>query len=456
MQTQLACPHLDRRASRAPGPAGPLSTDRSCPLPLGFPCVEPEGMNRSRNSRKRRSAGRPARPFKSVASQMTPTHYQAVLDAADAELRGDAATALRRHRSVPMFARSNHGDRLELLAALGDEAPGWLISRWLTVQSRRRMWTGSRPQRVQSGAAPRHPGHLSPRRPVRADRVRVSGAGGGLRQRTRLGGAPGRRVRAAQPSSPWFVTTRPPSWCHEPTGSRTGAGRRWADTACEAGGAEAGALRLVDLAADEDLEVLDLGLAEHLEPGQHLLGRIVPTGAGPGRMFDWRPLPIDRVTATAVARNPPQWLPILATRAAAGRVPAGFSYLSDSSITADLPRSAWVNLLGRDGDVEPDDSTTSLPGPPSRGAAPGRVGSRRDLRSPTHGERADPRRRRHRAAQVAVRCSPVPGCLAHAGRDHRRSRWEPLPGDGPVVRRRFRWSGPARRVTPTCSSTITT
>src|SRR4051794_26453471 len=99
-----------------------------------------------RSSFRRRSGGGyrpPARPYTSVASQMTSAHERAVREGADAELRGDAAEALRLHRSVPMFMRSTHGDRLEQLAELGAKAPGWLVNRWLTVQSRRRMWTGS-------------------------------------------------------------------------------------------------------------------------------------------------------------------------------------------------------------------------------------------------------------------------------------------------------------------------
>ena len=74
---------------------------------------------------------------------MTPAYDRAVREGADAELRGDAAEGLRLHRSVPMFLRSSHGDRLQLVAELGDDAPSWLVSRWLTVQARRRMWTGA-------------------------------------------------------------------------------------------------------------------------------------------------------------------------------------------------------------------------------------------------------------------------------------------------------------------------
>ena len=99
-------------------------------------------------SRKRRRSSSsptwrpPDRPYRSITSQMTPAYDRAVREAADAELRGDAAEALRLHRSVPMFRQSTHGERLQQLADLGPTTPGWMINRWLTLQARRRVWTG--------------------------------------------------------------------------------------------------------------------------------------------------------------------------------------------------------------------------------------------------------------------------------------------------------------------------
>src|SRR4051812_37569830 len=92
--------------------------------------------------RSRSGARPPDRPYRSITSQLTPAHHAAMQDGADAELRGDAATALRLHRSIPFFRQSTHGDRLQQLAELGDAAPGWVVNRWLTIQARRRGWTG--------------------------------------------------------------------------------------------------------------------------------------------------------------------------------------------------------------------------------------------------------------------------------------------------------------------------
>ena len=107
----------------------------------------PKSRKRRRSSTTRRPTqsptGRPSdRPYRSIASQMTPAYERAVRASADAELRGDAAAALSLHRSVPFFRRSTHGDRLQQLADLGPAAPGWMVNRWVTIQARRRMWTG--------------------------------------------------------------------------------------------------------------------------------------------------------------------------------------------------------------------------------------------------------------------------------------------------------------------------
>lgn len=62
---------------------------------------------------------------------------------ADAELRGDAAEAFRLYSTIDRFDDSHHRHRLRLLAELGTDAPAWLMSRWLTIQARRPLWTGA-------------------------------------------------------------------------------------------------------------------------------------------------------------------------------------------------------------------------------------------------------------------------------------------------------------------------
>ena len=93
--------------------------------------------------------------------------------------------------------------------------------------------------------------------------------------------------------------------------------------------------------------MLDLGLLAEHWPGTCVIGRLVPTSAGPGRMFEWRPLPVDEETARRVALEPrPEgWFDIVVAQHAAGRLPHLFSYLDDTALVSDLPQRVWIGLL---------------------------------------------------------------------------------------------------------------
>jgi hypothetical protein len=306
-------------------------------------------------SRKRKFSGRssssggyrpPDKPYRSITSQMTPAYHQAVREGADAELRGDAAEALRLHRSVPMFRRSTHGDRLQQLAELGADAPGWLIDRWLTIQARRRMWTGGDeaatnrvlqlvvPMVYPEGIPFERIGCAYPEQviPFINDRdwvVRQVDVYelAGLRRLIERFASPELLSRADQIEA-WFGAPMSVSRVEKLDLEHRGS------------------ITVTDLTSREAVEVLDLGLSELLDLGQHLLGRIVPISDGPGSMFEWRPLSVDQDTANAVAVDPRRWLPTLQRLGAAGRLEPAYSHQPESSLTSDLPWHAWMSLAG--------------------------------------------------------------------------------------------------------------
>ena len=248
---------------------------------------------------------------------MTSAHERAVCESADAELRGDAATALRLHRSVPFFRRSTHGDRLQQLADLGSAAPGWMVNRWVTEQARRRMWTGG----DQTGAN-RALQLLVPL--IYPDHI------------------PFERIGCRHPEQviPWineldwvvrqadvydlgalrrFINDHAADELLDRTDELVG----WADApmrACRVEYVDRERTRPMwvrDLTSGEELELLDLGAP--VAPGQHVLGRVVPISTRPGLMFDWRPMPVSAEAAEAVAEDPRLWL----TREAVDGPPAG-------------------------------------------------------------------------------------------------------------------------------------
>ncbi len=310
--------------------------------------------SRVRKSRRRSSSkgkGPTDRPYRSISSQLTPAHERAVGESADAELRGDAATALSLHRSVPFFRRSTHGDRLQQLADLGPAAPGWMVNRWITLQARRRMWTGGDQtginRALQLLVPLIYPDHI-----------------------------PFERIGCEHPEQvlPWIAEL---DWAvRQADVYDLGALRRfindqaseellargdqlagWADAPMRACRVEyvdrdrTRPMRVRDLTSDEELELLDLGAT--LEPGEHVLGRVVPISTAPGLMFDWRPMPVGVEAAEAVADDPRLWLTTVHSLLVAGVLEPGFAHLPDASLTSDLDYHAWMSEQDRSGDVDP-------------------------------------------------------------------------------------------------------
>ncbi len=264
---------------------------------------------------------------------------------AAAEAAGDPVEALRIHESFPPFADSPHSHVLRILAELGDDAPGWLWSRWMTIQAHRGDMSGS-----QSGPDPAVERTLdaayihgvdlyrSPDLPpemfgvslhqfdwiVRQLRVYE---GGGLRQLVD-GRASSRLLERSDHIAEWVTAPmRGVQLVDDPVDLR---------------------LPFTDLATGERVELLDLGLACEHEPGTSFIGRIVPTDVAPGRMFEWRPLRVDEPTAVEVASlqgEPDVWVDALGKAHRERRLPGMYSWDDDMTPVSDLPGKSFIGLL---------------------------------------------------------------------------------------------------------------
>ena len=306
----------------------------------------------SSRSRSQRGYRPPDRTYRSITSQMTSAHNRAMRDGADAELRGDAAEAFRLHRSVPFFRESTHGDRLHQLAELGDAAPGWVVNRWLTIQARRRVFTGGdelATNRMLQLIVPMvYPG------PIPFEKIGCAHAEQVMPYVNELDwvvrqadvydlGALRRLVIDHASAELLDRSDQILDWC---------AARMRACRIDRVDPARTAPMQVTDLTSGERVEVLDLGA--RIEPGQRVLGRIVPIAAEPGAMFDWRPLPVSAGAAAAVADDPRRWLTALHATASRGQLEPAYSHLPEASLTSDLPYRAWLALLDRD---ETDDPT---------------------------------------------------------------------------------------------------
>lgn len=326
----------------------------------------------------------PSRPFRSIASQMTVDHHRIAAEATAAELAGDWATAFERHRAVSMWAESRHGGRLKMMAELGDQAPGWLRTRFVSELVRR--W--------ESYGQPRRAGrvlqHVLPH--LYSDGVPLAAIGCEHPQ----------QVPAWIFARDWVVRQADVYELggladlvhHAPAAGAVGTGElvgEWCRSVMggyRVVGAEGGVLWVDDVRTGRRIEVLDLGLTAQLGPGTHVLGRLVPTTTEPGRLFDWRPLPVPERTARLVADRPDDWLSIVGHEHRVGRLAAGFAHQGDSALVTDLPQHSWGVLLG----LGIDDD---LPRPPHELAG-------NALKAALHLDAADVRRHRHAIAELLL------------------------------------------------------
>jgi hypothetical protein len=109
-----------------------------------------------------------------------------------------------------------------------------------------------------------------------------------------------------------------------------------------------GCVAVTDLATDERIQLLDLGAGFEHWPGQHLLGRVVPTSCDPGRMFEWRPLPVNEATARAVADSPQHGTTVLSAASRARELSKAFSLMEDGTdVLTDVCARPWTAGLNR-------------------------------------------------------------------------------------------------------------
>ncbi|MDO9456600.1 MAG: hypothetical protein Q7T52_10950 [Nocardioides sp.] len=342
--------------------------------------------------------------------------HVAVEESAAAELRGDWATAYERHRAVPMFAQSLHGGHLRVMADLGEAAPDWLRTRFVTTLVRRWEVYGQprRAGRVLQHVVPVVYPHGIPFAAIGCDHVEqvmtfIFGRDWVLRQADTydLGGL---SDLLHLPAAAGMVATAShlAAWNRAPMGGYRVVG------------ADGEVAVVADAETGEEVELLDLGLTHLHEVGTHVLGRVVPTSSAPGRLFDWRALPIDGRTAAAVARHPERWLKILAARGASRALPEAYSHLTDTSLTADLPQHAWGALLGQPVDED-------LPRPPRSLAA--------DALRAALGlavDEADVRRQRHLVAELLLDEALDARTLARFATSKHRTAWQTLARELPA------------------------
>jgi hypothetical protein len=103
-----------------------------------------------------------------------------------------------------------------------------------------------------------------------------------------------------------------------------------------------------DLANREHHRIAEIGSGVFVAPGEHVIGRLAPTEAGP--MFESRPLLVPERLAHAVAERPADWLDLLRTsKTASDDEPVVTDSAGRDSPVSDVPTYAWqMAVLGPD------------------------------------------------------------------------------------------------------------
>lgn len=261
-----------------------------------------------------------------------------------AEAAGDPERALFHHEAVGPFPDNPHRVMLRQLVELGEAVPAWgharwiieQVTRWITVDTVARTHL-ARDDTIRAA----HAMDVDPRRPygLRVEefcglllghdwiyRQLVVFDGGGLRQFLEEDAAP-ELVARAGPVHAW-------------AGSAMGGFRFEGE-----GGGRA---RFTDLTSGAGIDVLDVGCAGQLEPGDCAIGRVVPIDTEPGLMFESLPVPVDPGLATRVAANPGRWLMEVTRDYQAGRFPRLYSWREQHPLLTDVPVWVWRYALDDD------------------------------------------------------------------------------------------------------------
>jgi hypothetical protein len=220
-------------------------------------------------------------------------HMDAHIDAA---ARGDAGEALWHLQQTLQVEGSLIPHQLSELVRLGDEAPGWMYSRWCVDQAYRWMLAKSDPRIDDAVRQLMLVSHFEEVGQV-ADQTELVELG------TRIAACDWLCEQLAvyeYGGLTDFLNIR----ATDPLLQRCDQVREWADSRMngyvleESHGA---AVRIRDLAIGAHLDVLNLGALTDRGPGTPVIGRVVPTEASPGLLFDSRPVSVDLQTAEDVA-----------------------------------------------------------------------------------------------------------------------------------------------------------
>jgi hypothetical protein len=237
---------------------------------------------------------RPGQDMTHLVTDEDIEHMDAHIGAA---ARGDAHEALWHLQQTLQVEGSLTPHKLHELVMLGDQAPGWMYSRWCVEQAYRWMLVEQDPRIDDAVIQTMIVAHAEQAEKVADDAVLFSELG------TRIA------------ASDWlceqlavfeygglldFLDVKADASLVE----RCDQTRDWAETRMNGyvlGDANGSAVRVRDLSTGAPVDVMNIGVLTDRGSDCPVIGRVVPVATGPGLMFESRPVSVDLATAQAVA-----------------------------------------------------------------------------------------------------------------------------------------------------------
>ena len=295
---------------------------------------------------------------------MTDEDIQHMDDHISASARGDARESLWHLQQTLQVEGSLTPHKLYELVTLGDQAPGWMYSRWCVEQAYRWMLVERDPRTDEAAIQTMIAAHADQAEAVADDAVMFRELG------TRVAAADWLCEQLAVYEYGGlldFLDVKAGTTLVE----RSDQIRDWASARMNGyvlEGASGSSLRVRDLSTGAPVEVMNIGALTDRGPDCPVIGRVVPVATTPGLMFESRPVTVDLATAESVAaasthEDPAHWIKCVGDGRYDERLEYGFSCRNGTLFSSDIvPMSSLRDESDGEPQEELRDELGLLPG----------------------------------------------------------------------------------------------
>jgi hypothetical protein len=279
--------------------------------------------------------------FDVLDSTLTAGDQRLMTQSVEAQARGDARSALDLYLLTPHILDAPYDRQLHELIELGDDAPSWVLNRWVVRQAYLWMLCRRDPRIDTAVSLALAAGYdldqdIDPTTLYRLGMLVAATDAVCMELATHMLGGLADYVDAAVDDRLVTRCSMLEAWVDAPLRPLRYEGN------------DCGDILATSLASGLQRRILDLGAMNDVEEGQHVLGRLVPIEQAPGLMFERRPMRIDEQTARDAAAIDassgragsllPGWLCAVADGVGDGRlIPGIVGRVGGTPLASDVP-----------------------------------------------------------------------------------------------------------------------